>query len=81
MFLKGGSINISDFKARALELISEIAKKGKEYTITRRGVPVAKVVPYKTTPRNRSGSLKGQIEIRGDIVHFDTSSDWEVLGK
>jgi len=25
------------------------------------------------------GALKGKLKIKGDIVHFDTTEDWEVL--
>jgi len=79
--LSKGHINISDFKARVLEIVTEIARKGKEYVILRRGTPVARVVPFKPVPHRRLGSLKGQIETRGDIVHFDTSSEWESASK
>jgi prevent-host-death family protein len=74
------TISISEFKAKALALIAETAKKGREYIVTKNGVPVAKVSPIKPIKvGSRRGSLKGLAEIRGDIVHFDTSEDWEVL--
>jgi antitoxin (DNA-binding transcriptional repressor) of toxin-antitoxin stability system len=45
--------------------------------ITKRGRPVAKVVPVSPPKRSLRGSWKGQVKIKGDIVHFDTSRDWE----
>ncbi len=73
-------INISEFKTHCLRLLDETGSKGKEYVITRNGVPLAKVIPFKKQKRaTRRGSLKGLIKIHGDIVHFDTSEDWEAL--
>lgn len=73
-------LNISDFKARCLRLLDETRQKGKEYTIMKKGVPIARVVPIqKRGTTKRRGSLKGLAEIRGDIIHCETSDDWEVL--
>ena len=73
-------LNISEFKAHCLRLLDETGQKGREYTITKKGVPIARVVPIqKKTGVKRRGSLKGLAEIRGDIVHSNTSGDWEVL--
>ena len=78
---KSNVINISDFKARALQLIAEIAKKGKEYVITKKGIPVARVTPFRRRHGPHLGSLQGMIEIQSDIVHYDSSSEWELLKK
>jgi len=78
-FSKAQLINISQFKAEALKLLADTAEKGKEYVITKKGLPIARVVPFATKSGTRRGSLKGLIEIKGDIVNFDTSADWEVL--
>lgn len=73
-------IPISEFKAKCLKLLDETGQKGREYTITKKGEPIAKVIPIKKRATGtRRGSLKGMIEIHGDIVNFDTSEDWEVL--
>ncbi len=73
-------LNISEFKAKCLRLLEETKQKGKEYIITKKGVPVARVVPIqKKILKTRRGSLKGLAEIKGDIVHFDTSIDWNAL--
>lgn len=75
------SINISEFKAKALRLIEETAQKGKCYIITKKGVPVAQVIPIESIRDKKSsyGSLKDFIEVVGDIVHFDSSDDWDAL--
>lgn len=77
---EGYQLNISEFKAKCLRLLDQTRQKGKEYTIVRRGIPIARVVPLKKRAMaTRRGSLKGLAEIRGDIVHVDTSSEWDVL--
>lgn len=73
-------INISDFKAHCLQLLQATGEKGKEYTITKKGVPLARVVPIaRKTGKTRRGSLKGLIKTTGDVVHCDWSSEFEVL--
>jgi prevent-host-death family protein len=74
------TIPISEFKAKCLKLLDETGVKGRQYTITKKGEPIAKVVPIKKRAAGtRRGSLQGMIQILGDIVNFDTSEDWEVL--
>lgn len=72
-------LSISEFKAKCLRLLDETEKKGRRYTITRKGKPIARVVPLRKTEGFIRGSLKGLAVIHGDIVHFDTSDDWNVL--
>ena len=72
-------INVSEFKAKCLKLLEETRQKGREYTITKKGEPIARVVPIHKGEGFLRGSLKGLAKIHGDIVHFDTSDDWEVL--
>jgi prevent-host-death family protein len=75
-------LRISDFKARCLKLLEETRRRGKSYLITKKGIAVARVTPVqKKRGTSRWGSLKGLAEIQGDIVHVDTSADWEVLKK
>jgi len=72
-------INISEFKTHCLKLLDETSRKGKEYTITKKGQPIARVVPIQKNFKSLRGSMEGLIKIHGDIVHFDTSDEWEVL--
>lgn len=76
--MKEESVTISTFKAKCLGLLERTKRKGVEYTITKHGVPIAKVIPIQKQKSLR-GSMKGMAEIKGDIVYFDTSDDWEVL--
>ena len=76
---KKKTINISEFKAKALRLIAKTATSGERYIITKSGVPVAEVIPISKKRTSSFGSLKGIMEIKGDIVDFDSSDDWEAL--
>lgn len=77
---KSDKLNVSYFKAHALQLLDNTWKKGRCFTITKRGVSIAQVIPFETKKsRSLLGSLKNLAEIRGDIVHFDSSADWDVL--
>ena len=73
------TIAASEFKAKCLRLLDETWRKGREYTITKKGQPIARVLPIHKKQGTLRGSLKGLAEIKGDIVHFDTSEDWEAL--
>ena len=73
-------IPVSEFKARCLRLVDEINQKGESVVITKRGKPVVVVLPADPSPPQRlRGMWKGQVKITGDIVHFDTSDEWDAL--
>jgi prevent-host-death family protein len=74
--MKNTTIAASEFKAKCLRLLDEV-EEGAILVITKRGRPVAKVVPVSPPKRTLRGTWKGLLKIRGDIVHFDTGQDWE----
>jgi prevent-host-death family protein len=52
----------ADFKARCLELMDRVRETGAEYTITKHGTPVAKLVPVVERARQPFfGSMKGTV--------------------
>ena len=62
-------VAISEFKAKCLSLVDQVNKTKTPLVITRRGVPVAEVVPV--TPErsaNWLGSMEGTAKIIGDII-------------
>jgi prevent-host-death family protein len=63
-------ISISEFKAKCLAILERVRKTRKPVRITRFGKPVAEVVaPSPVKDRAEwIGSMKGQMEILGDIV-------------
>ena len=59
------AIPAGEFKARCLSLLDRVATTGEPLVVTKRGKPVAKVVPIEA----RSVSdLKGSVTFHGDIV-------------
>ncbi len=67
----------SDFKARCLRLLDEVNDQGIEMVITKRGKPVAKLVPVGSTRRSVRGAWKELASIEGDIVHVDWTDAFE----
>jgi len=57
-------------KATCLKLMDEVAETGAEIVITKRGKPVARLVPVEPARARPSpfGCMRGTIEILGDIV-------------
>jgi prevent-host-death family protein len=45
-------ISISEFKARSLGLIDNVFKSGNGLIITKRGEPIAQVIPFKEPRKN-----------------------------
>ena len=78
--MKETAIGASEFKAKCLRLLDEVAQDGESVVITKRGKPVARLVPVEPEAESASyGDWKGKIKAVGDIVHFDCSDEWESL--
>jgi prevent-host-death family protein len=75
--MKQVSLPISEFKAKCLRLLEDLSHKGISIIVTKRGRPIAKVMPVSTSRKPFLGSGAGTLRIKGDIVHFDTSDEWE----
>jgi prevent-host-death family protein len=56
------------FKAKCLQVIDEVQRLRMPIIITKRGKPVAKLVPLDDHPESFIGSMKGTMEIVGDIM-------------
>lgn len=68
------------FKARCLKIMDEVSNTREPVVITKKGKPVAKLVPPDTPPRDIFGCLKGVIEIVGDIESpVVPPEEWEAL--
>jgi prevent-host-death family protein len=62
-------IQAGEFKAKCLELMDWVAEGHEEIVITKRGKPIAKLVPIDPQPeRPLFGYMKGSAEIIGDII-------------
>ncbi len=75
-------ITVSKFKATCLALLKKVKRTGKPIIITRKGEPIAQVVPPPPPPKQGSwlGSFKSTGKIVGDIVSPATDErNWEAL--
>ncbi len=61
-------IAAAKFKSQCLALMDEVERKRKEIVITKRGRPVAKLVPVEGDSNKLFGGMRGTIRITGDIV-------------
>ncbi len=75
------TINASEFKAKCLALLDEVAETGEHLVILKRGRPVAEVVPpVSRDERPPQETLIGTGRILGDIVAPPLPPEaWEVL--
>lgn len=73
-------VKASEFKAKCLALMDEVASTREGVLITKNGKPVAELRPHRP-PRAKSliGLHKGQIKILGDIVSPVGTELWEAL--
>lgn len=68
------------FKARCLQVMNQVKSSRTPVLITKRGKPIAKLVPADEPQSEIFDCLKGKIEILGDIVSpVVPVEDWEAL--
>jgi prevent-host-death family protein len=71
-------ISAADFKAQCLSLMNQVEAQRSELVITKRGKPVAKLVPIEEAPRSVFGCMAGTAQILGDLIEPSTQpDDWE----
>lgn len=71
-------IKASEFKAKCLAIMDEVAQTGIPVVITKNGKPVAEIVPHRPKKRNARGILKDELFITGDIIS-PIDVEWEAL--
>ena len=75
------TIKASEFKAKCLKLMDEVAESGEEIVITKHGRPVSRLTPYREKPKRWFGRDRDIIQIHGDITE-PIDVEWEaVTGK
>ena len=74
---KRRTIAAGKVKAECLSLLSRVAETGEAYVVTKRGRPVAEMVPIRKSGRSRP--LRGSVTVQGDIVSpvLDTWDAWK----
>jgi prevent-host-death family protein len=66
----------ADFKANCLRLMDEVARQRRPIVITKRGKPVAKLVPVEEEPIDLFGYMAGTAKICGDIIGPIEDAGW-----
>lgn len=66
-------IGAAKFKEQCLALLDNLDADG--LIVTKRGKPVARLIPYEANDGDLIGSLRGKLKIKGDI--FTTGLRWD----
>lgn len=72
--MKQSTLNATEFKAKCLRFLDEVAEHGNTLVITKRGRPIAKVIPITSPRESWFGRWDGIAKIHGDLVNFH--DDW-----
>jgi prevent-host-death family protein len=72
---------VSEFKTHCVGVLNEVADYGEEVIVTKRGKPLARIVPISApqTGKRTAGDCSKNATIHTDIVNSDSSDDWEAL--
>jgi len=62
------TIKASEFKAKCLQIMDQVAETGEPVLITKNGVPITELIRAKRKPKTLFGAMKGSAKIKGDIV-------------
>jgi prevent-host-death family protein len=71
-------IKASEFKAKCLALMDEVARTGDRVIITKNGKPVAELVPHRPARKSIRGLLKDELFIVGDIMS-PIDVEWDAM--
>ena len=66
-------LKVSEFRDQLFTVIERLPPEG--VLITKRGKPVAQLLPVRKPGGSLIGALKGRFEIRGDV--FSTGEAWD----
>jgi prevent-host-death family protein len=69
-----------EFKAHCLAVMDQVRATREPVVITKRGRPVAKLVPVEEKPSKFLGRLQGVVKILGDIESpIEPTESWKAL--
>ena len=75
--MSDATIRASEFKARCLALLDEVAETGRPLVVTKHGRPVARVVPL-DPPVSLMGSVTTLVD--DEELLFSTGETWDADG-
>ncbi len=71
-------VAISELKAQCLRLVDEVARSRREIVVTKRGKPIARVVPLDHVPPDAALTrLRGTVMGGDRVEDFDTGLVWK----
>ena len=71
-------VAISELKAQCLRLVDEVARRRREIVVTKRGKPIARVVPLDDVPPDATLTrLRGTVMGGDRVEDFDTGLVWK----
>jgi prevent-host-death family protein len=73
MKIKDEQVPASEFKAKCLALFDEVENRRRSFIVTKRGRPVARVIPL---PASKVRSLEGSLLEEGDLL-APVDVEWE----
>lgn len=68
----------SEFKAKCLKIMDEVAETGERVVITKRGKPVAELTQPRELRKSSFGSMRGMITYMGDITS-PIDVEWDAM--
>ncbi len=72
-------VKASEFKAKCLALMDQVARTGSSIVITKKGKPIAELVPHRERKgRSPFGIWKDKVKIKGDIIS-PIDVEWDAL--
>jgi prevent-host-death family protein len=71
------TLTVSKFKATCLGVLEEVARQKKRVIITKRGKPIAELIPYEA--ETKPILLKDTVAFIEDIISPVATEDWETL--
>ena len=71
-------VKASEFKAKCLKLMDEVAATGDTITVTKNGRPVVEVRAVERPRKSLYGRNRGRIQIVGDLDDYEM--EWEMQG-
>lgn len=71
-------MGISKFKTNALKILDQVSKTHEVIVITRRGKPLAQIIPYRTNDKHpMPGTLSETLVFEGDIISPLDENMWD----
>ena len=74
------AINASEFRARCLALMDEVAAGSGDIVITKHGRPIARLTTVRMRPDSMFGADRGRMKITGDVIN-PIDLEWDAISE